>query len=74
MTNNFLHTNGSNGPGFLFRRIKRFTMNVSRISPTSLIDVFKFLVQSVLVKVANDIRRSKDEDPNDLKAKILRQF
>ena len=49
-------------------------MNVSRISPTSLIDVFKFLVQSVLVKVANDIRRSKDEDPNDLETKILRQF
>ena len=61
-------------PEFLFRRIKRFAMNASRVSPTPLIDVFKFRVQSVLVMLANDFRRSKEEDPNDLGTKNLRQF
>ena len=49
-------------------------MNASRVSPTSLIDVFKFLVQSVLVKLANDFRRSQEKDPNYLETKIRRQF
>ena len=35
-------------PGFLLREIKRSAMNASRKIPTSLIDVFKYLVQSVL--------------------------
>ena len=41
---------------------------------TSLIDVSKFLLQSVLVKLANDFRRSKEEDPIDLDTKVLSQF
>ena len=61
-------------PGFLFRGIKRFATNTSRASPTSFTDVYKFLVQSVLVKLANDFRSSKEEDPNNLETKILRQF
>ena len=50
-------------------------MNASRASPTSLIDVFKFLLESVLVKLTNDSRRSlEEEDPNDLETNILRQL
>ena len=49
-------------------------MNTSRVSPTSLFDVFKLLMQSVLVKLTNDCRSSKEEDLNDLETKILRQF
>ena len=41
---------------------------------TSLIDASKFLLQSVLVKLANDFRRSKEEDPIDLETKVLSQF
>ena len=72
-TNNFTSTNWSNS-GILFRGIKRFATNASRVSPTSLSDVFKFLVQIDLVKLANDFQRSKEEDPNDLETKIRRQF
>ena len=61
-------------PEFLFKGIKRFAMNASRVSPTSLINEFKFLVQNVLVKLANDSRRSEEEDSNYLETKILRQF
>ena len=61
-------------PGFLLREIKQSAMNASRKTPTSLIDVFKYLVQSVLVKLTNNFRRSKEEDPNDMQTKILRQF
>ena len=50
-------------------------MNASRVSPTSLIDVFKFLVQSVLVKLANDfLEIVGKKDPNYLETKIRRQF
>ena len=35
------HTPIGRIPGFFFRGIKRFAMNASRVSPTSLIDVFK---------------------------------
>ena len=45
-------------------------MNVSRVSSSSLIDVFEFLVQNVLVKFASDFRTSKEEDRNDLETKI----
>ena len=40
----------------------------------SLFDVFKLLMQSVLVKLANDFRSFKEEDLNDLETKILRHF
>ena len=60
-------------PGFLFWGI-RFAMNALRVSPTRLIDVFKFLVQSVLMKLAKYFWRSKEEDTNDVDTKILCQF
>ena len=53
-------------PRFLLRGIKQFAMNASRVSPTSLIEIFKFLVQNVLVKFGINFRRSKKEDPNYL--------
>ena len=37
-------------------------------------DVFKFLLQSLLAKLANDFLRSKEEDRNDLETKVLCQF
>ena len=49
-------------------------MNALRVSPTRLIDVFKFLVQSVLMKLAKYFWRSKEEDTNDVDTKILCQF
>ena len=55
--------------GFLFRGIKRFAKNASRVSPSSLTVVFEFLVQNLLVKFASNFRRSKDEDRNDLETK-----
>ena len=57
-------------PGFLSSGIKRVVVNVSRVSSSSLIDVFEFLVQNVLVKFASDFRTSKEEDRNDLETKI----
>ena len=60
-------------PGFLFWGI-RFAMNALRVSPTRFIDVFKFLVQSVLMKLAKYFWRSKEEDTNDVDTKILCQF
>lgn len=46
----------------------------SRVSLALLIDIFKVLVQSVLMKLTNNFQNSKEDDPNDFETKILCQF
>ena len=49
-------------------------MNASKVSPVLLIDAFKFLVQSVVVKFENDFRRSKEEDIDNLETRFFASF